>query len=56
MNKIGKVNIRDSDEYDFLYKNNIKVEYNKKGDYSEYIMKVINRLIASTSDIFHPND
>ena len=44
--KINLINNRDSDEYDFLFRNKIKFSYREDGDYSEDIMKIINKLIT----------
>ena len=54
--KIHKIDNRESDEYDFLSKNGVKINYRRSGDYSEEIMKVLNRLVSFASDSFHPNN
>ena len=54
--KINKIDNRESDEYDFLRKHGIKINYRRSGDYSEEIMKVLNKLVSFASDNFHPNN
>lgn len=54
--KIRRIDNRENDEYDFLYKNDLKISYRKTGDYSEDIMKIINKLISFSTDTFHPNN
>ena len=40
--KIPVINNRDSNDFDFLIRNSINIQYRDDGDYSEDIMKVIN--------------
>jgi hypothetical protein len=54
--QVHKVDNRESDEFDFLYCHKINITYREDGDYSEDIMKVINKLISVTADVFDIND
>lgn len=51
--KVRKIDNREDDQYDFLYRNGITIPYRKNGDYSEDIMQVLNRLIGCPTDSFH---
>ena len=46
------INNRDSDEYDFLLINSLQITYKEDGDYSEDIMKIINKLISFSNEVF----
>jgi hypothetical protein len=54
--KIRRIDNRESDELDFLHKNNLQIPYRKSGDYAEDVMRILNKLIAFPADAFHPND
>jgi hypothetical protein len=55
-NRIPKIDNRESDEFDFLRNNGINITYRENADYSEDIMKIINRLIAFSSETFDLRD
>jgi len=50
--KVQKIDNRESEEFDFLIRNNIHIKYRSDGDYSEDIMKIINKLISFSTDSF----
>lgn len=52
--KVKHINNRESDEFDFLLRNNIHFQYQEDGDYSQSIMNTINKLIGFASDVFDP--
>lgn len=52
--KVQKIDNRESVEYDFLVKQNLNIVYREDGDYSEDIMKIINKLISYTSEPYDP--
>lgn len=50
--KVQMIDNRESDEFDFLFRNGIHISYREDGDYSEDIMKIINKLIGFSTDVF----
>ena len=46
------INNQGSDEFDFLLNGDIHIEYRDDGDYSEDIMKILNRLITFSNEVF----
>lgn len=54
--RIPKIDNRESDEYDFLRCNGINIKYKDNGDYSDDIMKVINKLISFSTETFDPRN
>lgn len=53
---IPKIDNRESDEFDFLRNNGINIKYRENGDYSEDIMRVINKLISFSTETFDHRD
>lgn len=54
-NKIRRTDNRDDDHYDFLYRNGLTIPYRKSADYSQDILKVLNKLISASTDPFNPD-
>ena len=50
--RIPVINNRDSNEFDFLLRNKIFIKYKQDGDYSEDIMKIVNKLTTFSTDVF----
>lgn len=46
---------RESNDFDFLLRNNIHIHYREDGDYSEDIMRIINKLITFSNEVYDPN-
>ncbi len=55
-NKIPKIDNRENDEFDFLRNNGINIQYKENGDYSQDIMKTVNKLISFSTETFDPRD
>ena len=47
---------RESHEYDFLVNEGLTIKYREDEDYSQCIMKVLNRLVSFAGETFSPND
>lgn len=54
--RIPKIDNRESDEFDFLRNNGIDILWRESGDYSEDVMKVINKLISFSAETFDLRD
>ena len=50
--RIQVIDNRENDEFDFLFRNKIHFTWREDADYSEEIMKIINRLIAFSNEPF----
>lgn len=50
--RVPFIDNRESDEFDFLFRNNIQLDYRADGDYSEDIMQIINKLVSFSTEVY----
>jgi hypothetical protein len=53
--RVPVINNRESNEFNFLLRNNLQITYREDEDYSEDIMRIINRLITFSNEVYDKN-